>query len=266
MVQDDTVDLPGSIDDGSGLPDYENPLQASPIGRPHTGTLNITKSQVSGESPEDWRKANTVEFVRRIAVALEHRLAAHRRPVVLIADAEIQGHFQKLSDLGSLLTGVVETDPETLDVNSLHAAAYDVVRPMLDMDSSVSETLGVQDGSAYNGHFGCICFHPLFVFNQFGDLERCSLRSRNVHSVADWRGVLEPVVARYRHAMKRRHFRGDAACASPAIYELLEEEGSKYTIRLPINAVLQERIGWLPEASGGTASACGAALLGDAQQ
>ena len=31
----------------------------------------------------------------------------------------------------------------------------------------------------------------------------------------------------------------------PEIYEFLEAEGYKYTIRLPINAVLQERIGWL---------------------
>jgi len=44
-------------------------------------------------------------------------------------------------------------------------------RPMkelvLDMDSSVSETYGEQEGSAYNGHFGCTCYHPLFCFNQF---------------------------------------------------------------------------------------------------
>jgi hypothetical protein len=116
---------------------------------------------------------------------------------------------------------------------------------VLDMDSSVSETHGAQEGSAYNGHFGCTCYHPLFVFNQFGDLERCSLRPGNVHSAADWRDVLEPVVARYRHGMKRRYFRGDAAYATPGIYEFLEAEGYKYTIRLPANAVLQERIGWL---------------------
>ncbi len=29
------------------------------------------------------------------------------------------------------------------------------------------------------------------------------------------------------------------------IYEFLESEGYKYTIRLPANAVLRERIGWL---------------------
>src|SRR5262245_28859354 len=40
---------------------------------------------------------------------------------------------------------------------------------ILDMDSSVSETYGHQEGSAYNGYFGCTCYHPLFLFNQFGD-------------------------------------------------------------------------------------------------
>ena len=48
---------------------------------------------------------------------------------------------------------------------------------VLDMDSSVSPTYGDQEGAAYNGHFACTCYHPLFVFNQFGDLERCALRS-----------------------------------------------------------------------------------------
>jgi hypothetical protein len=116
---------------------------------------------------------------------------------------------------------------------------------VLDMDSSVSETHGAQEGSAYNGHFACTCYHPLFVFNQFGDLERCVLRPGNVHSADGWREVLEPVVARYRHTMKRRYFRGDAAFANPEVYEFLEAEGYKYTIRLPANAVLQENIGWL---------------------
>src|ERR1700737_1734764 len=42
---------------------------------------------------------------------------------------------------------------------------------VLGMDSSDSPTYGEQEGSAYNGHFGCTCYHPLFVFNQLGDLE-----------------------------------------------------------------------------------------------
>ena len=49
---------------------------------------------------------------------------------------------------------------------------------ILDMDSSVSPTFGDQEGTAYNGHFECTCYHPLFIFNQHGDLERCELRAR----------------------------------------------------------------------------------------
>jgi hypothetical protein len=47
-----------------------------------------------------------------------------------------------------------------------------------------------------------------------------------------------------RQRLKRRYFRGDAAFANPEIYGFLEIEAYKYTIRLPTNAALQERIGW----------------------
>jgi hypothetical protein len=104
---------------------------------------------------------------------------------------------------------------------------------------------GEQEGAAYNGHFGCTCYHPLFVFNQFGDLERFALRSGNVHSADGWRDVLEPVVARYRKRDMRRYFRADAAFANPEVYAFLEAEEYKYAIRLPANQVLQERIAHL---------------------
>ena len=50
---------------------------------------------------------------------------------------------------------------------------------VLDMDSSESPAYGEQEDSAYNGHFGCTCYHPLFVFNQFGDVERGAPRPGN---------------------------------------------------------------------------------------
>ncbi len=118
---------------------------------------------------------------------------------------------------------------------------------VLDMDSSESPTYGEQEGSAYNGHFACTCYHPLFVFNQFGDLERCALRPGNVHSADGWKDVLEPVVARYRGMFKRRYFRPDAAFANPEVYEFLDAQGYKYAIRLPANNVLQESIGYQPK-------------------
>ncbi len=116
---------------------------------------------------------------------------------------------------------------------------------LLDMDSSVSPTHGEQENSVWNGHYDCLCYHPLFVFNQFGDLERCSLRPGNVHSADGWEGVLKPVVARYKGKVSRIYFRADAGFANPEVYEYLEAEGIKYAIRLPKNNVLQEKIGYL---------------------
>ena len=89
----------------------------------------------------------------------------------------------------------------------------------LDMDSSVSPTHGAQEGTAWNGHFGCMCYHPLFVFNQFGHLERCALRPGNVHSADGWEAVLKPVIARYADRHLMRFFRADAAFAIPDLYE-----------------------------------------------
>ena len=170
----------------------------------------------------------------------------------VVGDKAITGSAASASQMGRFETQWL-TRPENLAaLTDLPGRWIDKVHKrrqprviVLDMDSSESETYGDQEGSAYNGHFGCTCYHPLFVFNQLGDLERCALRSGNVHSAAGWRAVLEPVVARYRGTVKRHYFRGDAAFANPEIYEFLEAEGYGYAIRLPTNRVVQEKIGYL---------------------
>ena len=156
------------------------------------------------------------------------------------------------SQMGRFETEWLATDDNLAGLTALSGFWIDRVhdrRPpkmiALDMDSSVSPTHGEQEGTAYNGHFGCACYHPLFVFNQFGDLERCALRPGNVHSADGWREVLEPVVSRYRDRKLRRYFRADAAFASPEVYEFLEAEGFLYAIRLPANRVLQQSIAHL---------------------
>jgi hypothetical protein len=119
----------------------------------------------------------------------------------------------------------------------------------LDMDSSESPVHGDQEGAAWNGHFQSKCLHPLFVFNQFCDLERCALRPGNVHSADGWEDVLRPVLARYsaeaRPSITRRRFRADAAFAFPALFNLLAAEGWDYAIRIKGNKKLYDQIGWL---------------------
>ncbi|MEX2649115.1 MAG: IS1380 family transposase [Alphaproteobacteria bacterium] len=156
------------------------------------------------------------------------------------------------SQMGRFETELLATNDNLAALADLSGAWIDRVhgrKPpkivVLDMDSSVSPTYGEQEGTAYNGHFACTCYHPLFVFNQFGDLERCALRPGNVHSADGWKGVLEPVVTRYRGMLTRQYFRADAAFANPEVYEFLEAEGFKYAIRLPANSVPRESIGHL---------------------
>ncbi len=156
------------------------------------------------------------------------------------------------SQMGRFETELLSANDNLATLANLSGVWIDAVhgrKPLksivLDMDSSVSPTHGGQEGTAYNGHFGCSCYHPLFVFNQFGDLERCALRPGNVHSAHGWRDALEPVIARYRGKRLRCFFRGDAAFALPDIYEFLEAEGFGYAIRLPANTVLQGNIAHL---------------------
>ena len=76
-------------------------------------------------------------------------------------------------------------------------------RIVLDMDSSESPVHGQQEGSAYNGHFESVCYHPLFLFNDHGDCVAAKLRSGNVHSADDWGELLVPEIER-QHANGRR--------------------------------------------------------------
>src|SRR3954465_8173881 len=170
----------------------------------------------------------------------------------VVGGQAVTGRAASTSQMGRFETEVMTEAKNLAALTDLGGHWIDRVharRPVkgivLDMDSSVSPTYGGQEGAAYNGHFGCTCYHPLFVFNQFGDLEPSALRPRNVHSPQGRREVLEPVIARYRTTMKRRYFRADAGFASPEVYELLEAEDYGYVIRLPANPVLQRRIAHL---------------------
>ena len=95
---------------------------------------------------------------------------------------------------------------------------------------------------AYKVHFGCTCYHPLFLFNQFGQLEYAVLRHGNKASAKYWRRLLLPVIEWNRGCDIPKFLRGDAAFAAPALSRLLEKEGYRYAIRTKSNAVLEREI------------------------
>ena len=170
----------------------------------------------------------------------------------IVGGKAAQGCAASPSQIGRFETQWLAAETNLSALTDLSGQWIDLVhgrRPprgiVLDMDSSVSPTHGDQEMSVWNGHYQCTCYHPLFVFNQFGDLERCALRPGNVHSADGWNGTLKPVVERYEGKVSRMYFRADAAFAMPGVYEYQEAEHIKYAIRLPANQVLQNRIGYL---------------------
>jgi len=156
------------------------------------------------------------------------------------------------SEMSRFETEMLSSQANLLALMNLSGAWIDSVQEcapldklILDMDSSQSETYGEQEGSAYNGYFECTCYHPLFLFNQHGELERAMLRRGNHASAKFWRRVLLPVIERYRDRDIPKFFRGDAAFAIPALYHLLEAEDFEYALRIPANDVLMASISHL---------------------
>src|SRR5919205_3046087 len=73
------------------------------------------------------------------------------------------------SEMGRFGTGWLATEANLAALTDLSGTRIDrghARRPpdgiILDMDSSESPTYGAQEGSAWNGHFRCSCYHPLF--------------------------------------------------------------------------------------------------------
>ncbi|NNH71330.1 hypothetical protein HLB23_15910 [Nocardia uniformis] len=128
MVEDRSAELPGGATDDLD-DDKETRVQGSPAARPHTGGYSSATTQAYGETPPDWRKTALDEWVGKVASAVDRHLADRAIPLVLIADPELTGQFKKRTNLGEQLAGTVETNPAALDIEKLHATAYEVVRP-----------------------------------------------------------------------------------------------------------------------------------------
>jgi hypothetical protein len=132
MTAADVPGLPASIESPDEAPDHEASLQSHGYGRPNTGGKNMPKTQVYGDSPEDWRKGRLVEYARRISSALSTHLARDPHRIVLVADAEIGGNVLKDESLATLIAGFVEVNPAALDEGAIHAAAAAAMKPIHD--------------------------------------------------------------------------------------------------------------------------------------
>jgi len=111
-----------------------------------------------------------------------------------------------------------------------------------DLDTSYFDTDGNQEGKGFNAHYQTEGLSPLFLFdNETGLYLKGQLRSGTTYCSKEAADFLRPVLKKqqkkYGHSISRL-LRGDSGFASPEIYEVCEETGTAYLIRLKQNAVL----------------------------
>jgi Bacterial archaeo-eukaryotic release factor family 3 len=114
---------------------YENTLHASSLARNNTPKAGeISGKHNFGETPEEMRKAQLVEYLRRVATGFNRWLAGGKAPIVLVAQPEIRGNFKATDQFAGRSLLELDMNPDTLDEGELHRRAYELVRPRLAKD------------------------------------------------------------------------------------------------------------------------------------
>ena len=114
---------------------------------------------------------------------------------------------------------------------------------LFDLDTTLLNTYGNQEGSAWNFHYGDTGYHPQMCFNGFnGDLLRIQLRKGAQYCSADVTEFMEPVFKEYTedYPFTNLFLRGDSGYAAPELYEQCERYKAWYAIRLKANSVLYD--------------------------
>ncbi|MDN5323958.1 MAG: hypothetical protein PWQ67_2412 [Clostridia bacterium] len=112
---------------------------------------------------------------------------------------------------------------------------------IFDLDSTNFATYGNQSGACYNSHYQANGYHPLFLFDGLtGDCIKAELRPGNVYTSNNVKDFIEPVLEKYDrdYPWVTTCIRGDSGFAVPNLYEIAEQYGVKYVIRLKANAIL----------------------------
>ena len=133
----------------------------------------------------------------------------------------------------------------------LRKRIYSIQMPeaiILDLDSTLLDAYGKQEGRAFNFHYQSNGYHPLVCYDGItGDLIKIQLRDGNKYSCTGVVDFLQPILDEYLRDYPAIHLllRGDSGFATPELYKQCEENGTSYVIRLKENAVLREKVSYL---------------------
>ena len=124
---------------------------------------------------------------------------------------------------------------------------YNIKMPqavILDLDSTLLDVYGRQEGSAFNFHYQSNGYHPLVCYDGMtGDLIKIQLRDETQYSCTGVVDFLQKVLDEYLNDYPsiRILLRGDSGFATPDLYEQCEKNGTSYVIRLKENGILREK-------------------------
>ena len=121
---------------------------------------------------------------------------------------------------------------------------YSIAPPehiLFDLDSTLLNTYGKQEGEGFNFHYQAHGYHPLLCYDGLtGDLLKAELRDGTQYCSKDADKFMIPLMQEYRtnYPSIPLYLRGDSGFASPDLYEACEENDCKYAIRLKLNSTL----------------------------
>lgn len=121
---------------------------------------------------------------------------------------------------------------------------YSIRKPehmLFDLDSTLLNTYGNQEGEGFNYHYQAHGYHPLLCYDGLtGDLLKVELRDGTQYCSKDADAFMIPLMQEYREEYPAMplYLRGDSGFASPDLYEACEDNDCKYAIRLKQNSTL----------------------------
>jgi len=133
----------------------------------------------------------------------------------------------------------------------LRKKIYSIQMPpavILDLDSTLLDAYGRQEGRAFNFHYQSNGYHPLVCYDGMtGDLIKVQLRDGTQYSCTGVVDFLQPILDEYQNDYPaiRILLRGDSGFAAPDLYKQCEENGTSYVIRLKENGLLREKASYL---------------------
>ena len=109
---------------------------------------------------------------------------------------------------------------------------------LFDLDSTLLNTYGEQEGEAFNYHYQAHGYHPLLCYDGItGDLLKMELRDGTHYCSNGADEFMTPLLQEFRtrYPSLPLYLRGDSGFAAPLLYETCEDWDCKYAIRLKVN-------------------------------